>query len=751
MNPRLTYAWSLIFALLVGHQIYLWRGGLKVESDLLELLPRSERDELAEVALRNLADSASKQVIILITGKDSRAEAERFTAALKTDRLKPVPLPDSAGAQVIDALMPHRDRLLTAAQRHRLETEPVETLANNAMLALQQPMSQRIGDFRDDPLQLFPEFLRESASRTRLRPVNGYLTTGDSVLLRYEVIGSAMALDGEPKLKSALDVAKAAVTPGTEVLLGGVPLFAESASVRANAEVSTVGFGSLAAIMLIMFFAFRSPRPLILVVLSVGSGVAAGLSACALLFGKVHLMTLVFGASLVGVAEDYGIHYFASRQARPNVDRHELLKHLTPGLFLALLTSVAGYVMLAITPMPGLRQVALFSGVGLVAAFLTVLAWFPLLDRGTVKPTRFANAWAASRAKWPTLRGAPMVIFVVVTLGLGGAGIARLQPSDDVRGLQSSPPELLEAQKNIAIKIGLPSPAQFFLVRGANEGERLQNEEALRAKLDVFIGEKKLQGYDAVSSWVPSPKRQLENRELIRKTSTAVLTALKDELEEDIPPPLETKPLEVSTLLGTAVGAAIKPLWLADASVVMLHAPSREALEEFSKLDALPGVHFVDRTGDISALMKRWRVGMTELLVGGYVVIFAALFFRFRRRAWRALVPTFIASVMALGLVGFLGEPLSLFHVLALWLLLAMGVDYGIFLLEHEADQGEAWLAVGLGAVSTLLSFGLLAVSSTQAIHAFGVTLGAGVTIVWLMSPLFVPMPEKKVELNSAS
>jgi hypothetical protein len=38
-------------------------------------------------------------------------------------------------------------------------------------------------------------------------------------------------------------------------------------------------------------------------VLSVGMGVAAGLSACVVLFGKVHLMTLVFGASLVGVAE----------------------------------------------------------------------------------------------------------------------------------------------------------------------------------------------------------------------------------------------------------------------------------------------------------------------------------------------------------------------------------------------------------------------------------------------------------------
>jgi predicted exporter len=153
-------------------------------------------------------------------------------------------------------------------------------------------------------------------------------------------------------------------------------------------------------------------------------------------------------------------------------------------------------------------------------------------------------------------------------------------------------------------------------------------------------------------------------------------------------------------------------------------------------------VRFVDKTADLSSLMHRWRVGMTELLFAGYAVIFLALYWRFRGSAWRALLPTAVASGLALATVGFLGEPLTLFHVLALWLLLGMGVDYGIFLLEHPADGGEAWLAVGLGAVSTLLSFGLLAVSTTPAIHAFGVTLGVGVTLVWLLSPLSLrPQP----------
>ncbi len=739
MNPRITFWWTLIFAGLVAHQIYLWTGGLQLETDLLKLLPVGERDEAAERALANLSEQASKQVVVVLKGPHAGDDARDFDAALDKERLTAIPLPDDAQSALLDTLLPFRDRLLTPAQVRWLEGETGEALTERALLQLQQPVSYRLGDFRDDPLQLFPEFLKDRAQSSPVRPINGQLRAGDAVLLRYQVKGSGMALGSDPVLADALGAAKAAVKhEDTKVIIGGVPLFAESASVQANAEVNVIGTGSLLAILLVMFLAFRSPRPLILVVLSVSTGVAAGLSACALVFGKVHLMTLIFGASLVGVAEDYGIHYFAARQSRPQVERHELLELLKPGLFLAMITSVAGYVMLAITPMPGLRQVALFSAAGLGGAFLTVIAFFPFLDAGKVRPTRFSRVWAATRDRWPELRGVKLVAVLTLTLLFAGVGLMKLTPQDDVRALQASPPHLLAAQKEIAETIGLPSPAQFFVVRGASEGERLANEEALREKLDGLVLNGALSRYEALSQWVPSPARQTANVATYAQARGKVLDGLKDELDGEAPPYIESTELKLDTVLATPLGAALKALKLDDAHVVMLHGPTREALPQFAELDELPGVRFIDRTGEISSLMRRWRVGMTELLVLGYAVIFAALWWRFKRRAWRALLPTAVTSLVALGVVGYLGEPFSLFHVLALWLLLGMGVDYGIFLLEHPDDGGEAWLAVGLGAVSTLLSFGLLAISSTQAIHAFGVTLGIGIALVWLGSPLVV-------------
>ena len=70
------------------------------------------------------------------------------------------------------------------------------------------------------------------------------------------------------------------------------------------------------------------------------------------MFDRVHLITLVFGASLVGVAEDFGIHYFASRSAAPHETGGALMQRLAPGMALALGTSVLAYAVMALVPFP---------------------------------------------------------------------------------------------------------------------------------------------------------------------------------------------------------------------------------------------------------------------------------------------------------------------------------------------------------------------------------------------------------------
>ncbi|HJW11984.1 MAG TPA: hypothetical protein VJ598_09370, partial [Albitalea sp.] len=660
------------------------------------------------------------------------------------------------GREAVDAALPWRDRLLTPAQRDRLLHTPPAALAEAALASLHQPgAGLRLSDWRADPLGLWPQWWQQRLSATPARPRDGVLAFHaddmEWVLLSHDVAGSAFALDGNAVHGAALQAAEAAareVTPRARVLTAGVALHGEAAAVRANSEINIIGWGSLAAIVLLMWLAFRSLWPIVLVVVTLGVGCMVALSVTALVFDKVHLITLVFGASLVGVAEDFGIHYFASRIGRPELAPQGLLRVLLPGLLLALATSVIAYLMLGLAPFPGLRQMALFSATGLAAAFATMACWFTLLDRGAVRASAFADAIGASLARWPRVRvtrGSALLAGVLALLA--AIGIARLKPNDDLRQLQASPPALLQSQREVQRLLQLPSAAQFLWVSGASTEEVLQREERLKPVLDAQVAAGTLKGYVALSDWVPSLARQQADAALTARVETQVLALVGQALGESLQrPAFDAAPLTPQSLLARPESAALRGLWLADtgrgpSSVVLLQGltDAAQIASLRAAVQGADGVRWVDKISEISSLMARYRGAMSWLLVLGYGAVWLALWWRFGRAAWRAWLPTVLAALFTLAVLGWLGESFQLFNVLALILLLGIGVDYGIFLLEHDGEA-SAWLAVVLGAASTLLSFGLLGLSSTPALRAFGLTMALGTACVWLLSPMFRPV-----------
>jgi len=138
-------------------------------------------------------------------------------------------------------------------------------------------------------------------------------------------------------------------------------------------------------------------------------------------------------------------------------------------------------------------------------------------------------------------------------------------------------------------------------------------------------------------------------------------------------------------------------------------------------------------------------VMMGWVLAAAYVLIFLLLLPRYRGGAWRVLAPTLLASAATLALLGWSGMPLQLFHVLGLMLLLGVGVDYGVFMAERASRGPVApWLAVGMAAANAILGFGLLGLSSTPALQAFGLTMLAGTALVWLLVPCFVTNEDNK-------
>lgn len=752
-------AWLAVVLVVAVHQVRFWTAG-RLDTDVMALLPATEQDVALTRATEQLGQGLQRQIVVLLGAPDAadvRRAAAAWRAQLLSDKapLGEVEEQGADGAQFVAFQRRWRDRLLTPVQRERLLHSPGAALTQSALAQLHQPGASA-REWAGDPLGLGSEWLLARAGQSKARPRgDGLWVTGEGAewqVLRYEIGGTAFSMSGDARYGPALEAAWQAArreVPELRMLAVGLPLHAEAAATRASWEINTIGWGSLGCVLLLAWLAFRSPWPMALVGASLVIGTAAGLSLTAAVFGQVHLLTLVFGASLVGVAEDYGIHYFAARQGRPEVPQKMLMRALLPGLALALSTSVLAYLALGLAPFPGLRQMAVFSAGGLAGAFLTAVCWFPLLDRRPPRASRFAAVIAGSLARWPRAAGHPGVWIIAGALALfTAAGLVQLRAGDDLRNWQSSPRPLVEAQMQVNRLLGMPSVAQFYLVQGASAQEVLEREEALKARLDPLVGPAGLQGYVAVSDWVPSLARQREDAALVARAEAQVVAGVNAALGEAIARPgPSVEPLTPQAWLADPVSRVAGRLWLGESEgrwstlVLLQGLHGRELLPRLAETASqLPGVRWVDRSADVAVLLGRYRGAMTALLLAGHLAVFAALWWRFRSRAWRAWLPTAAASALTAGCLGWLGEPLQLANVLALLLLLGMGVDYGIFLVEHDGD-GSAWLAVVLGAASTWLAFGLLAWSSTPVLHAFGLTLMIGIAAVWVLSPWLRPPP----------
>ena len=771
-SRQIAALWALAVCLLLGHNAYLWLVQRIVpNTDIMALLPVQERDPVLQASFAHMVDAAQQRVIVLVGAEDwtdAKRAADAYQAVLntRTDLFAAAAIDEKTQNDWLSVFQRHRLTLLTAQQEAQLRTQPAQYWLDAALAKLYSPFGgPKLGSWQEDPFGLFGGWVQERAQETPVRPRDGHLYVADAkkqyVLLPLTLKVPALSMTAQetvlPLLRHAGDAARKA-NPQVELIEAGVILHAANASAQASGEVSTIGIGSLLGIIALMWFAFHSFKPISLILLSIGVGFLGALSVCWLLFGQIHLMTLVFGASLIGVAQDYGIYFLCNRLAAgAQLDSPALLRRLMPGLCFTLLAAVIGYMGLALTPFPGLRQMAVFSALGLVFAWLTVVCWFPaLIGARTLKSGGLVRHYGAALLRWPLLRFDRTTLVVALVFVLAaGVGVSRLGANDDIRLLQNPPKHLIDDQIKLSKLLDAPTPVQYFLVRAASAEQVLQREEQLKARLDQLIASHHIGGYQAMSNWVPSAATQSARRALIKQQllgADGPLAGLAKETGADAQWIAATRagllaagaPLTLDDFLKTPASEPWRHLWLGQidggyASIVALRGLSAAAVPQVMlSSQGLQGVQWVDKVAEISSVLGRYRVNMSWVVLGAYAVVFVLLFPRYRGRTWRVLAPTAIASIAALAILGYASQNLQLFHVLALMLLLGVGVDYGIFMQEHPDRRDHTpWLAVGMSAANTILSFGLLGLSHTPALQSFGLTMLLGTALVWLIVPCF--------------
>ncbi len=736
-----------------------WRlpAGPLVQHDLLALLPQVHPAEIQR-ASRQLAAPYENQTLWAL-GAPSAAEAVAGVRALQ-QRMQASGLfaltdLSAFGAQqqaLINQLRPYQWQLLSAADAQALSLDPEAWLQQQ--LARQYSLIGAVSGrtLRQDPLGTFSRFLQQ----WQQLPSGATLVDGVPIIARdgqFFGLLSAQPLAAAYDLQADADAGNLLAfyhqqqhwaqqkTPPLQLHATGAPLYAAWGAASAKREIQTIGGLSLLTIVLLLWWRFRSARALLLTLCTVAAGVLGGGLSTLLWFGQIHLLTLVFGVTVVGAAVDYAFHYLAD-SLRPNWNALTGLAHIMPGLRLALLTSLLAFLTLTLAPFPALRQGAFFVATGLLWAWLTVVLLLPLFMR----PAHKAPALRRWQPRLPLPRGWLWVLVALVAT----PGLLRLQSSDDVRLLYAAPAQLQADERVLASLAPRPQSNRFLLLQAPTPAALLAQEERLRTRLDAEVG---AQAYQASSQWLPSPSRQQLNRELLAALATREL--LQDYLQTlGFDPELAQSHLDalaapVTTLTPADVLQYLPPaqaaLWL-DCAAACYSAISLAPEVDARQLQPLLGasIMLVDLVGDINAALAHYRqlgFGLLVLALVGAALLLSLLL------GWRRALPVLAVPVLAmlvsLAMLGYLGVLLSLFNLLALLLILGVGIDYALF--YHCAGPGgrpSAVLAISMAALTTALAFGLLILSATPVISAFGMTLLPGLVAAYLLA-LFSAKPDE--------
>lgn len=764
--PRL-FKLGLLLVLCVG--AWQCRHGWPVSANLMELVPHAQTDATRQLAEARIQEPLSRQLLALVAapaGADPVAPARALAERLRGSGLfASVQLELNVDVPALRAqLLAGRLAMLPVADREQLASAPT-AYAQRRARELSDPFSSSgLVSVDQDWLGLTrrAEQALRPGGAVQYDMGSGTLQAEHGgkrwVLVRAETRADAFDTDAPQDLSARIDEARQALrADGAELLVAGGPLYAAAGRAQAMAESTWIGSIALAGIVLVLLLALRRVRALLAFV-PVAVGLLTGAVACVAVFGSIHVLTLVIGASLIGVAVDFPMHWLGKSYGMPDWRAWPALRRVLPGLSISLAASLVGYIALAFTPFPALTQTAVFSAAGLLGAYACTVCQLPAWMNGWQPrpwPPLLRAADAALRLR-ERLAGRRMLL-VVGALALSAAtvgGISRLVIQDDLRQWLSLPAPLLQQARQIGEITGFTPTSQFFLVRGANPDELLRRQAQVANKLDALVKRGDLAGYNALSQLV-SPaedQRALGQRLAALAQQPQVWKPLTDlgipfdAVQHELQALAALPTLSIDAALQGPLAERWRAQWLGEHNGEAAGMVTLRGLRNTAALDGitqgLPGVELVDRSGDLNRMFASTRIEAAELKLLSYVVAAVLLLLTLGRAAtWRILAVPVAATACALAALGYLGQPLTLFSLFGLLLVSAIGVDYAIFMYERVAGAAASLVGILLGAVTTLLSFGLLAVSQTPAIANFGmaVALGVGFSLLW--SPWVRPPP----------
>jgi len=726
-----------------------------IRSDLSHFLPASS-NPIEKVLQQKLREGVASRLILI--GIDGGLLQQRVNASQQLrQRLLKQQLFKQVENGTIDSFQ--ADPLLFKYRYLLNETttftpEALQQAFKDRMQELTAPISSPFKKYLpQDPTSVYPTLLKQWLPPSQPNTVQGvwFSNNQQRALLIAETYAKGMEMDQQQEAINIIQQELNSIDSSGQLKLNisGPGVFAVHSRALIQGESQRLSALSSIAIMLILLLVYRSWRITILAALPLATAMLAGSCVTGLIFGELHGITLAFGITLLGVTIDYPIHLFS--HLKKDETTTNSLRQIWPTLRMGVITTCIGYMVMATTDFRGLNQLGVFTIAGLLAGALCTRWLLPQL---------MGQGWQLNIGKSSILipafnLQAASALLIISLCSL--LYITTQQSSiwqDDMSSMSALPKKLLQLDQEMRGQLNAPELSHLIILHNSNLEIGLQQAEKLESTLQALVKMESISGFDIATKYLPSQQRQQQRQE--RLPSSEVLSdnlqqALQGEqfrhglfspFLRDVAAAKKLPPLELDGLSETLVGQPLANLLSQEEDEWFLLIPL------YGVKDAPQIAHLIEQTNSPSIHYlqlgeegKQMTIGFREEIFSrsGWGVMAMSLLLLLGLKSLRATVlvmlPVFIAITLTVALLVLLGQKLTIFHLVALMLVVGIGIDYSLFFSRQEVsteDSRRTFHALAVCTLSTSSVFTILASSAIPVLNAIGLTTAIGVIVSFL-------------------
>ena len=765
MNPRWAAArllalWLLSLSLLAGYVIET----LRPSGDLRLFLPEPASPE-QKLILEGIGEGpASRLLLVALEGGTPEALADISQKLVERLRANPAfSFADngSAGVEAIPEIVgSYRYLLSPAMDRRRLDAVTLREALEDRLHDLSSPAAPLLERWiPSDPTFELLALAESWAPRRAPRQIAGvwFDAAGRRALLIAQTGAAGFDPDGQQRALAALEAAFAGSADGAGIRMSvsGPGRFSALMKERTQSEATWLGSIATVGLLLLLAIAYRRPRVLLLAALPIASAALVGLACVSILYGEVHGITLAFGFTLIGVAQDYPLHLFSHQRA--GLGPLANARALWPTLATGVASTCVAYLAFLASGVTGLAQLAWFTISGLAVAAVTTRYLLPRIAGENFRDpaaSKFMHGFAArlSFPAPPPWLGAALAAACLAAVILAPAPFWE----DDLGALTPIPKPLLVQDASLRAELGAPDVRYLAVISAEKQELALLMLEKVTPQLEALVSSGAIESFDHAARYLPSARTQMQRRAALpdaQALADALDTALRglpfragvfEPFLAAVAHARGLPPLTLDMLRGTPIAALLEGLlherdhrYIAIMTFSGVSDPDQ--LERWAVATG-GGVTLVDLKRAAAELVVRQRLRVLWCLAISAVLLVLVVRIALGnwRRATRVIVPMALATLIVLAVLRLAGQPLNLFHLISLVLAAGLGLDYALFFERVGLDRDE-WLrtlhGVLVSALSTLMVFALLSLSSIPVLRSIGITVTLGVLINFVLAP----------------